>query len=266
MNTPVTCRFTTLVLAWMVAVVASPFALSAQLPTPSDPGAAVRTREDLEELLSFYEDALLSPAYSEEVKSSLALEASRIRARLEEGDFKLGDRVALFIQGEPGYPDTVAVEAGPKISLGLLGDVSLEGVLRSEVEERIAQALVGVLRVPVVRAQGLMRVSVQGAVGQPGFYVVPADMLLSETLMVAGGPGQNAALDDLRLERGVEVLMEGDDLQEALRQGLSLDQLNMQAGDQVVLPGAPAGGTWGTVLTVVGLATSIAFMVSQLTR
>lgn len=237
----------------------------AQVPIAADPGASVRSREDLEELLRYYEDALISPAYSEEVKASLAVEAARVRSRLSDGDFKLGDRIVLSVQGEPSIPDTVAVQAGPMIDLGLFGQVQLHGVLRSEVEAHIRESLSTYLRNnPMVTAQGLMRVSVQGAVGAPGFYVLPADMLLSEALMAAGGPSPTAELDDLRVERGVEVMMEGEDLQEALRAGLSLDQLNMQAGDQVVVPqSTPSGGLIQNLTLILGLATTVTLLIFQ---
>ncbi len=251
------------VIAAIVAVCGAP--LEAQVPFESDPGTSVRSRADLEELLRFYEDALLSPAYSDQVKASLGAEAARVRTRLRDGDFKLGDRIVLSVQGEPNLPDTVPVVAGPKITLPLFGDIELAGVLRSEVEAHIAQALSSFLRNPQVEAQGLMRVSIQGMVGAPGFYVVPADILLGEVLMVAGGPAQNANLEDLRIERGVEVLMDGDELQEALRQGLSLDQLNMQAGDQVVLP-QRGNGLFSNVALVVGLLTSITLVIVQISR
>lgn len=81
-----------------------------------------------------------------------------------------------------------------------------------------------------------MRLAVMGSVGQPGFYVVPADMLLSEALMAAGGPGGGADLEELRVERGSLRLIEGDELQEAMRSGRTLDQLNLQAGDQIFVP------------------------------
>ncbi len=151
------------------------------------------------------------------------------------------------------------------ITLPLFGDIPLEGVLRSEVEAHITRALSAFLRDPRVDAQGLMRVSVQGAVGAPGFYVVPADMLLSEALMVAGGPAQNAELDDLRIERGMDVLLEGEELQEALRGGLSLDQLNMQAGDQVLLP-ERGQGVFSRVALVFGLLSSLTIVIVQLSR
>jgi hypothetical protein len=259
--------FTRLLRVALLTLAASAAAMqvSAQVPIESDPGSSMRTRADLEKLLRYYEDALQSPAYSDQVKASLGVEAGRIRARLRDGDFKLGDRILLSVQGEPTLPDTVPVDVGPAITLPLFGEISLEGVLRSEVEAHIAEALSGLIRDPVVRAQGLMRVSVQGAVRLPGFYVVPADMLLSETMMVAGGPAPNAKLEDLRIERGVEMLMEGDELQEALRQGLSLDQLNMQAGDQVVLP-QQGTGIFSNVALVVGLLTSVTLVIIQISR
>jgi hypothetical protein len=239
--------------------------VNAQSPPDLDPGRTVRSRVDLEDLLRYYEDAIESPAYSDEVKASLTVEASRIRERLTRGDFKLGDRIVLFVQGEPNLPDTIPVQPGPMISLPLFGEISLEGVLRSEVEDHLTEALSVFLRNPVVQAEGLVRVSVQGAVTRPGFYLVPADVLLSETLMVAGGPTQNAKIESLRVERGVDVLFEGDELQEALRQGLSLDQLNMQAGDQLVVPQS-SGGFWTRAGVVVGIAASITFMVVQLSQ
>jgi len=148
----------------------------------------------------------------------------------------------------------------------MFGEIPLRGVLRSELEGRITEALSRYIRTPEVRAQGLMRLSVQGAVGRPGFYVVPADMLVSQALMVAGGPAQNAELYGLRIERGLETLLDGDELQEELRLGTTLDQLNLQAGDQLVLPVGTPGGVWGRIGIVAGVVSSLTFIIVNLTR
>jgi polysaccharide export outer membrane protein len=248
-----------------VCVLASAVSVAGQLPPEMNAGGSVRSREDLQELLQYYENALQSPVYSDEVKSSLGAEAARIRARLRDGDFKLGDRIVLQVEGEPGLPDTIPVEVGPKITLPLFGDIPLDGVLRSEVQDHITQALSSYLRNPVVRAEGLMRLSVQGAVNQPGFYVVPASTLLSEALMVAGGPLQEADLADLRVERGGTLLFERTELQEALREGLSLDQLNMQAGDQVVVP-QTSGGFGGNLLVLLGVLSTVVIIVTNVSN
>jgi len=138
------------------------------------------------------------------------------------------------------------VQPGPSLVLPVFGEISLAGVLRSEIEDHLTRALSAFIRSPVVRANGLMRLSVQGQVGSPGFYVVPAEMLVTEALMVAGGPTASADLQGLRIERGTEQLVSGAELQDALRTGRTLDQLNLQAGDQVVLPERRAG-IWGTI-------------------
>ena len=134
-------------------------------------------------------------------------------------------------------------------------------MLRSEVEEHITEALGRYIRDPEVRARALMRMSVQGAVGRPGFYVVPADMLLSEAIMIAGGPAQDSNLDRIRIERGSVVLWEDEEAREALRQGLTLDQLNLQAGDQVVVPTARSGDWWRSITVVIGTLGTLSWLI-----
>lgn len=223
---------------------------AAQMLLETDPGNSVRTRDDLERLVTFYEEVLASPAYSDRMKSEARASVERVRDRLTAGDFRVGDRIVLSVQGEPELPDTVAVETGPQIVLPLFGEIPLAGVLRSEIEPHLTRELSRFINDPVVRAQGLMRLSVQGQVTAPGFYVVPADMLVTDALMVAGGPGPAADLEALRIERGPEPLLTGAAVQEAMREGRTLDQLNMQAGDQIVLPEESGGGIWGRIGTV----------------
>jgi hypothetical protein len=240
-------------------------ALHAQaLPTASS-GGSTRSRSDLESLLVEYQQLEQSPAYSEDLKAEARSRAAQIRERLQEGDFRLGDAVVLFVQNEPTLPDTISVQSspeGPVITLPVFGEIALRGVLRSELEAQVTETLSRFIRDPVVRAEGLMRLSVQGAVGQPGFYVVPADMLVSEALMAAGGPAQNADLEDMRIERGPDVLLQGSVLQEELRLGTTLDQLNLQAGDQLVLP-ADTGGFIGPLNlgVVLGLVSTVTFII-----
>ena len=216
---------------------------SAQIPVEFGPGSTELSREELTQLLQRYEEAIASPAYSGGVKDAARANAARIRERLEQGDFKVGDRVALTVQGEPNLPDTVSVEPGPQITLPLFGSISLAGVLRSEVQEHLTKELGKIIHDPVVHAKALMRLAIMGSVGRPGFYVVPADLLVSDAIMVAGGPSGSANIDDLRIERGSKRLLEGEPMQEALLNGRTLDQLNLQAGDQLYVP-QKQGNRW----------------------
>ena len=256
-------RIATILLALSLACSAAP--ASAQLFLSTDPGRSVRTRADLERLLTEYDAALASPAYSDAVKRSIRVDAERIRTRLRDGDFRVGDRVYVSIQGETNYPDTATVESGPTIALEPFGDISLAGVLRSELNDHLTTELGRFIRAPVVRAQGLMRLSVLGDVGQPGFYTMPAETLLGDVLMMAGGPGGTAQLEELRIERAGQRLYEDEQVQQALREGLTLDQLNLEAGDQIFLPTRSTGNfIMGTVLPLVGAIASTTFLLFQL--
>lgn len=218
-----------------------------QIPVQLSPGSAHLSRQELVDLLDQYELALGSPAYSSRIKAELRAAADRVRARLDQGDFQPGDRVVLSVQGQPELPDTVPVEPGPKITLPVFGAVGLEGVLRSEISDHLTRELGRMIREPVVRAQGLMRLSVQGAVGRPGFYVVPADILISEALMLAGGPSPDADLQQLRIERAFQVVYAGQELQTAMTSGRTLDQLSLQAGDQIYVPPVRTSSFWPTI-------------------
>jgi len=240
-------RALALVFCLLVPLIA-PRPSQAQLPQQGAAGGgAMLSREDLTKLLQQYEAALQSPAYSGSVKAEFKAAAARVRNRLEHGDFHPGDRVALTVEGQPNLPDTVPVEAGPKITLPVFGDISLEGVLRSEITAYLTRELGRMIRNPVVHAKALMRISVQGAVAKPGFYVVPTDILVTDVLMAAGGPGQNADLNKLKIERGSEQIYGGQQLQTDMREGRTLDQLSLQAGDAIIMP-QKGGNIWGPIL------------------
>ena len=114
-----------------------------------------------------------------------------------------------------------------------------------------------------------MQVTIMGAVGNPGFHHMPADVSLGDALMMAGGPAQTALPEDLRIERGGETFMEGEEVQNALQFGYTLDQLNLQAGDQITMPGqtpgAPGGGL-NNVVMIVGLLSTLFWSVTTVVR
>jgi protein involved in polysaccharide export with SLBB domain len=183
-----------------------------------------------------------------------------IRERLSSGDFQIGDRVTLSVFGQPELQAlTVPVEGGPLISLPQLGPITLRGVLRSELVAHLTQELSRFIINPQVQATSQIRISIQGAVGAPGFLHAPADMLLSEFIQMAGGPAGNANLEDIRIERINQVLWTGEEIEVVLVQGRTLDQMNLRGGDEVIVPERSEsvwgeGFRWG-----VGIAVSVAF-------
>jgi protein involved in polysaccharide export with SLBB domain len=216
-----------------------------------NPGRLEVSRADLEALLAQLEQVMASPAYSDAFRRQATKDADLIRGRLQEGDFRPGDRIVLEVEGEPQLPDTIPVEPGPQIVLPVLGSISLRGVLRSELEDHLTQELGRFIQRPRVTARSMLRLAILGAVGQPGFYVVPADMLVGEALMLAGGPSADARMEKLRIERLEDILWEGERLEDAINEGATLDQMNLRAGDEIFLPQRAASNWLGSTLRYV---------------
>jgi protein involved in polysaccharide export with SLBB domain len=222
--------------------------LTAQTATSPDPSRFHVSRADLKTLLEQYEASAESPAYSGSVRQDARAIASRIRDRLEQGDFRPGDRIALDVRGEDAIPDTVQVEPGPVLVLGIFGEISLAGVLRSELQDHLTRELGRFIREPVVHSRSMIRVAVDGQIVRPGFHVLPADMLMGEALMAAGGPGTGADMSKIRVFRGESVLLDEDDIADAIVDGSSLDQLNMRAGDRIEVGARGSSPVLGTLL------------------
>lgn len=251
-------RFT---FAFAALVVACVVPIQAQTAADWDPRGLKMERAELEDLLVRLEQAAGSSAYSSRIRDRARRDADLIRDRLSLGDFRVGDRVELRVEGEPDIPESLPVEPGPRITLPVMGSISLAGVLRSELEAHLTKELGRFINDPIVRAESQIRLSIIGSVGIPGFYTVPADMLLGEALMHAGGPGGNADLANVRIERAGQRLWGGEELQEVIAEGRTLDQLNLRAGDQIVLPARAPGGSslWRIGRWGLAVATSVFF-------
>jgi protein involved in polysaccharide export with SLBB domain len=203
-----------------------------------DPAAVHVKRVQLEDLLQRLEQTAESRAYSSELRSRARHEATLLRHRLEQGDFQVGDRIELKVEGQEQLSGTFAVSPGRVLVLPVIGQFPMQGLLRSELEESMHGFLSRFIRDPVVHARPLIRVAVMGAVGQQGFHVVPAEALLTDVLMGVGGPTSGARLTHIRIERGSDRIWEGEALQNAIIEGRTLDQMSLQAGDRIVVPQA----------------------------
>ncbi len=149
----------------------------------------------------------------------------------------------MRVDSEPALSDTFTVTTAGTVALPspVNHEIALRGVLRSELQSYLVQQLSQYLRSPAVRARALVRVSVQGGVVRPGYYAVPADALVADALMAAGGTLPTSKPGKMRLERGGDRLLDGKELAQAVAQGRTLDDLNVQDGDQLVVPKEGAG-------------------------
>ena len=213
----------------------------------------------------------------------LAAETTLIVLRLDQGDFRVGDRVLLNVQDpaplrgpadrlvgtvkseEEQLSDTFTVGTGPELLLPVVGRVSLKGVLRSELEPTLTREVARFIREPVLHAQALISVGVTGEVTKPGYYAVPPDAVVATVLNAAGGPTRDAEMKKLKFDRAGKTLWQGDEFRRAIAEGRTLDQLRVQAGDELIVPTSKHGDIYGP-LRFVAVLLSIPITIYTLTH
>jgi len=164
-------------------------------------------------------------------------DASRLRARLQNGDFKVGDRVIVTYEGVRSQAgDTLVVQSGRSLRLGEpMGDLDLNGVLRFELPDSVSNRVTKYFKNAVVHVTPLVRISVSGAVRSPGYYYARTDTPLSDLITRTAGQDQSTDLSDVTVKRGDELLWAGPEVQGAFRDGLTLEGLGLTTGDDVLV-------------------------------
>lgn len=218
--------------ASLAAFIALP-ALAAQaspVPTPtSSPRAALEARLVVADSLS---RVAALPADQREQRRR---EAALIRERLRDGDFQVGDRVIVRVRGLAFARDTFVVETGRVLRLPELPEVSLTGVLYGELPSHLSRHVAAFVREPSVEAYALVRLAILGEIARPGFYFFRSDVPLTDALMLAGGPTGGADLARSIVKRGEDDLLSRAAVADALRGGRTLEQLDLRAGDEIVV-------------------------------
>jgi protein involved in polysaccharide export with SLBB domain len=224
----------------------------AKVDTLARPARAMATRAELEQILA---------GKSGPVTDELA---KQVKDRLEKGDMQPGDRIALRVVGEQTLTDTFVVTPERTVELPSLPAMPVTGVLRSELEPHLAKQLGRYIRNPDLRAEALVRVSMVGAVGRPGFYNLPADVLATDAIMAAGGPSGAADVSRTVIRRGGVPIITEEQVAAAVETGESLDQLNVQSGDEIIV--GTKGQGFSGVLKTMGLISGALFGVVAITR
>jgi len=233
-------------------------------PVPKDEAHTEATRAQLEALaITTEQDA--AKASDATTRQQKQMQAATIRARLRDGDFDVGDRVLLSVRGDSTISDTVTVRAGRMIRLANMPDISLQGVLRSELQDYLTTQLARYIKRPDVQTTSLVRVAVLGSVSKPGFYQVPADLALADAIMIAGGPTSTADVGRTQIKRGTDVIYSSELLGQEVAKGATLDQLNIRPGDQIVI-GERHKTNWAIVASIVGITAGIISTAVVLTR
>lgn len=160
-------------------------------------------------------------------------EAAAIRARLRDGDFRVGDAIVLNVVNVPQFSDTFPVRAGVVVQLPEVAPIPLSGVLRSELEPQLRRHVGRYVINPTLEAYSLVRVSVGGAVARPGFYEVRPDAPVSEVVMAAGGLAPLGDATKMSVRRAGQIIIPEPSLRTAMAAGATLDDLSIRPGDEL---------------------------------
>ena len=207
---------------------------AAQAQAVAVAGAQRASRPQLTALLSQTERSAAEAKSGD--RNRLLGTVAAIRGRLEVGDFKPGDRFVMTLRQDSVRADTLVVRDSLRVAVLNLPEFSVAGVLRGELEEQLSAHVARYLRNASVRTTQLVRVSVTGAVRNPGFYYALPDRPLNDLLTTAGGPLMEANLNNVTVSRLGRVLLDGKQTKQAVEQGRTLEELDVQGGDTVHLP------------------------------
>lgn len=183
-------------------------------------------------------------------------EADVLRSRLRDGDFHPGDRITLWVNGEPSLSNTFTVRAGNVLVIPTLQELSLRGVLRSELRDVLLRELRRYIKDPEIQVTTLVNIAVLGAVGRPGFYAVAPDAPITDVLMSAGGPAANSDFGRSHVVRDGADVANAARVQRFLEANSTLDEIGVQSGDQIVI--GERTHRWQTASAVLGVVSVLA--------
>lgn len=186
-----------------------------------------------------------------------SLRAAAIRQRLTEGDFHVGDKILLVYVSDVQHVDTLVVRDGAAVELPGNARVSVVGVLRSELSDRIELELRKYVKLTQVEVTPLTRVAIVGEVVRPGYFSLRADLPLADAIMVAGGASATADIGRSVVRRANEEVRSSEETHRAISGGLTIDQFGLTAGDELVV-GKKRQLLTGAVPPILGGAASIA--------
>lgn len=191
-----------------------------------------------------------------------------LRARLQNGDFQVGDQIIVTLLTpltETPQVDTASVRDGMLVAFGALQDASVAGVLRSEIQPRLQAHVDRFYKGATVRVNLTTRLLVMGAVAQPGFYNISPDRPASELLRAGGGLTPLARVNEVTIRRDKAVIVKPKQWQEAVKVGTTVGELGLRPGDTVEI-GGKRQLNWQQIIQIGFLAISGFFALLQLLR
>ena len=236
----------------------------AQSSAGAEAGPTNATRQQLERLVAEAASAASIPSGDGAGRMN-EFSVAAIRERLREGDFRPGDRIVVAVAGDSAWTDTLTVLSGTTLSVLSFPQDSLRGVLRSELQSHLSTWFTRFYKNATVTATPLIQFGILGEVNRPGYYRLPINIAVADAIMAAGGPTQRADMPGTVVRRRSRQVLSKAAMRDAIAAGLTLDQLGLAAGDELVV-GAKKDRGWQTFVQLGGIVSGLALAVRALQR
>jgi hypothetical protein len=193
------------------------------------------SRAELEQMVKAAEGAAqLAP--DSKTRERMINDATAIRMRLKNGDFVPGDRILIQLLGDSLATDTFTVRGDRVLQLPNLPDISLAGVLDSELREHLTKEVGKYIKKPELNATSLLRLAILGAIGHAGFVTIPTDQAITDVLMASGGPVPTSDFNKTVVRRAGKVVVSPELFQEAVRANRTVGDMSLRDGDEIYVP------------------------------
>lgn len=148
------------------------------------------------------------------------------------------------------------------IIMPLIGEVRVKDRTIYEIRQSLEEKYSLYLQDPYVYVRPLIRITLLGAVNQPGSYRADPASSFWDLIAAAGGVGSRADLKRMHVERGGKVVIK-DVLLNRYEQGISLEEIGIETGDQIYTP-AQRGINLMFLIQLIGLFTTITLLYLRL--
>lgn len=146
------------------------------------------------------------------------------------GSLQAGDLVRLRIWREPDMSGEFPVDEKGTAVFPRLGPVSVLGLPLDTLKTRLINSYSVYLRNPAIEVTLLRRITILGAVRNPGLYPVDPTMTLSDAFALAGGIAPEAKPDQ------VELIRSGERTLFKISQETRIGDTPVRSGDQLFVP------------------------------
>jgi polysaccharide export outer membrane protein len=164
------------------------------------------------------------------VAPGVAAQATPADAAAVQGNLRPGDLIRLKIWREPDLSGDFPVSQTGDAVLPKIGTVNVTPLSVDSLTRFLRATYETYLRNPTIEVTLLRRITVSGAVRNPGLYPVDPTMTVADAVALAGGATGDGRLDRVYLSRG------GKRMTIALNANSRLSDTPLTSGDQLSVP------------------------------